>query len=103
MLMDSFTELCFLKGTIPAEKKPEPVKDDRWKRYHRLVWKLTNTQPLHELEGFERRGFTDHHLDHIVSIWDGFKRGISAEEIAHISNLRFIPHTQNMIKGRKSN
>lgn len=82
--------------------EPVPVKQvDLFKIYHKEVWKLTEQQPLHTLEGCEKRGFRDHHLDHKTSVWYGFKNNIPAEEIAHISNLRFIPYKDNMLKGRK--
>jgi hypothetical protein len=69
-------------------------------KYQALVHKLTEEQPLHELENIEKRGFTDHHIDHKTSIWYGWKNGIPAEEIAHISNLRVIPCKENLLKGR---
>jgi len=71
------------------------------RKYYQLVWKITNRQPLHLLENIEKRGKakkgTDNYqLDHIISISDGFSKGISAEDIGHISNLRMIPWRENI-------
>lgn len=70
-----------------------------WKAYRRLVWKLTNLQPVSTLENHHLRGFHNYHLDHKVSIWYGWKNNIPADQIADISNLRFIPWMENMRKG----
>ena len=41
-------------------------------------------------------------IDHKVSIDYGFKNNIPASNIAHISNLRFIPSNQNSKKNSES-
>lgn len=76
------------------------LKRKSWKAYQKLVHKLTSLQPLDSLENIDKRGFKDHHIDHKISIWYGWKNGIPADEIAHISNLRLIPYKENMCKGR---
>ena len=67
--------------------------------YKKKVWELTEQNDLSVLDNFERRGFKDYHLDHKVSIYYGFKNGIPEEHIAHVSNLRMIPHKENTDKG----
>jgi len=42
------------------------------------------------------------HIDHIISIKDGFRFKISSYFISHPSNLRVIPATQNLSKGGNS-
>ena len=68
--------------------------------YRKQVQDLTELQPLHELEGIEKRGFRDHHIDHKISIWHGYKNAMDPEQIAHISNLRMLPYKENMRKGK---
>lgn len=45
---------------------------------------------------------TKFHIDHIISVWDGYRQEISEEKISHICNLRFIPAKINLKKNRKS-
>lgn len=66
--------------------------------YRRKVWRLTNAV-AHQLEGIEKRGWDDHHVDHIFSIYAGWLSGRPIEEIADIANLRIIPKEQNLRKG----
>lgn len=82
-------------------KKIEPTQKTEWKKYRRNAWKITNTQPLHELPNIENRGYKNMHLDHKISIWYGFKNNIPFEVIGHISNLEMIPYKDNMLKGTK--
>lgn len=80
----------------------DPASKDAWYRYSRRVRYLTSKQPLHLLEGFEKRGPVESggwHLDHIVSIRSGFDRGLKPEEVAALSNLRMIPAIENIKKG----
>lgn len=44
----------------------------------------------------------DYHLDHIVSIFDGWKNNIDARMIASIVNLQVIPANANLQKSSKS-
>lgn len=78
----------------------------KYEKYRSKVYSITKKQPLHLLENINKRalaGLTGaYHLDHIVSIKDGFVNNISAEKIGHISNLRMIPWRKNLEKGAKS-
>lgn len=68
------------------------------KLYYKLVWELTENNDLTLLANHDKRGFYNYHLDHIVSISYGYKKGILPSVIADISNLRFIYWRENMRK-----
>lgn len=70
-----------------------------WKEYKKAVWMVTHGV-CHQIPGIEKRGFKDHHIDHIVSIWRGYKFGVSPEDIGGLGNLRMLPYKENMRKGR---
>jgi hypothetical protein len=72
-------------------------------KYYKNVRRLTEQQPLHLLENYEKRGRSDlcenpYHLDHIIPICYGWLNDIPEEIIADISNLRFIPACDNISK-----
>ena len=90
----------FTKKAMPKAKDNSKRKE--WAAYRREAWQITNLQPLELLENYNRRGFKDYHLDHVLSIWEGFKRNIPASVVGHISNLRMIPHKQNTTKGTRT-
>jgi len=72
--------------------------------YKRKVWAITKKQPLETLKNFNKRGRGNHgyHIDHIVSIADGFKNNIKPEVIGHIKNLRMILGREKNSKGQRS-
>lgn len=41
-------------------------------------------------------------IDHIFSIWDGWRYGVYVEDISHPSNLRLVPEKWNIEKSYKS-
>lgn len=53
----------------------------------------------HLIEGEKQNGY---HLDHIVSISEGFNNGLDIEIISHYTNLRYIPARDNLIKNSQS-
>ena len=69
--------------------------------YNLRVRILTEQQPIHLLENFEKRGWNNYHLDHIVSIHKAYKLGWTAEQCADISNLQMLPYKDNLKKGSK--
>jgi len=78
-----------------------------YKRYRLLVNRETNKQPLYLLENIEKRGRCDinpnaYHLDHKISIHDGFFKNIPYEKIGNFKNLQMLPWRENLSKGRKS-
>lgn len=76
-----------------------------WKAYKIDVWRLTNQQPLHLLENYDKRGVNGqdgaYTLDHKVSIKRGFIENIPPDTIAHIDNLQMLPWEENITKGWK--
>lgn len=83
------------------KQKIKNIKDLEKKLYYAMVWEVTESQPLHILENFDKRGWRDHHLDHIYPISMGFKEKIPPEKVGNIKNLRFIYYTENLDKGFK--
>jgi predicted transcriptional regulator len=83
------------------KQKIKNIKDLDKKLYYAMVWGVTESQPLHILENFDKRGWRNHHLDHIYPISMGFKEKIPPEKVGNIKNLRFIPYTENLDKGFK--
>jgi hypothetical protein len=75
--------------------------------YYKKVWKITESQPLHLLDGYNRckRTRVDidknaFHIDHIKPIIYGYKNNIPPEEIGNINNLRFISAVENHKKSK---
>lgn len=66
--------------------------------YRKKVIKISNKQPLTQLENYSKRGRNKFHLDHIISIRYGFANNIDPEIIGNIKNLRFIPAEENIKK-----
>lgn len=83
------------------KQKIKNIKDLDKKLYYAMVWEVTESQPLHILENFDKRGWKNHHLDHIYPISMGFKEKIPPEKVGNIKNLRFIHYTENLDKGFK--
>lgn len=74
--------------------------------YYRAVRNITNHQPIHLLENYDKRAkYPDqkdaYHLDHVFPIAQGFRLGVSPLLIGDISNLRFIPWNENISKRDK--
>lgn len=78
---------------------------DAWEAYKIDVWRITNQQPLHLLENYDKRGINGedgaYTLDHIYSIRKGFNNNVPPDEIGTISNLQMLPWLDNIIKGWK--
>ena len=81
------------------KKRAKRRRETEWQKYKKLAWDLTRLQPIHTLPNFDKRGIKSWHLDHVLSISEAFRRGLPAETVAHISNLRMIPAKENMDKG----
>lgn len=101
---DKRLEMIAKREGYPDYKTYYATFEDR-KKYHRRVWNLTYKQPIELLENFDRRGKSGidgaYQIDHIIPIKYGFENGISAEEIAHINNLRMLTWEENISKGSK--
>lgn len=83
------------------KQKIKNIKDLDKKLYYAMVWEVTEQQPLHILENSDKRGWKNHHLDHIYPISMGYKEKIPPEKVGNIKNLRFIHYTENLDKGSK--
>jgi hypothetical protein len=89
------------KKNPKIKQKIKNIKDLDKKLYYAMVWEITESQPLHILENFDKRGWKNFHLDHIYPISKGFVEKISPEKIGNIKNLRFIHYEENISKGSK--
>ena len=76
--------------------------------YYKQVWKITESQPLELLEGYDinKRTRIDldenaYHIDHIVPIIYGYENNIPPEELGNIKNLQFIKAIENHRKSKK--
>jgi len=83
------------------KQKIKKIKDIEKKLYYAMVWEVTEGQKLYLLENSDKRGWKDHHLDHIYPISLSFKEKIPPEKVGNIKNLRFIPYEENISKGSK--
>jgi len=74
-----------------------------WELYRYKVRQLTEKQDLSTLENFDKRGFVTekdaYHVDHIISIYNGFTNNIPIHIIADINNLQMLPALENILKG----
>lgn len=83
-------------------------KDIKKIEYYKKVWEITKVQPLHLLDGYDRKKRTRididknaFHVDHIIPIIYGYEHNIPPEQIGNISNLRFISALENHKKSKK--
>lgn len=109
-------EHTFQTKELKYKTKIKNIKNGKWfsseiKRnfdsYKQEVWCLTKQQNLKSLNNYEKRGRADlvcdaYHLDHKLSITDGFNNGILPYIIANINNLEMLPYKENCSKGVKS-
>ena len=104
------------KHTEKSIQKQIQRRKDFWKskghdckngftKYRTEVDRLTRHQPIHLLENYDKRGKAGiegvYHLDHKISVWNGFVNKLPPNQIADISNLQFIPWLENQIKWYK--
>jgi hypothetical protein len=72
--------------------------------YYLKVRSITRSQDLKCLENYKKRGTSKnngYHLDHIYPVSLGYINNISPEKIGHITNLRYIPWKENILKSNK--
>lgn len=91
----------FLEDAPLTHRELDREKIKAFRKYRKLVDELTY-KVVHLIPGIEKRGFWDHHVDHKISVWDGYHKRIPAAEIASIDNLQLIHWKENHKKGRKS-
>ena len=83
------------------KQKIKKIKDLDKKLYYARVWEVTESQPLYILENSNKRGWKNHHLDHVFPIALAYHKKISPKMVGNIKNLQFIPYQDNLIKGSK--
>lgn len=76
---------------------PEDAKD--YRAYARKCRKMA--QQWAKEKGYEL-GQQTYHVDHKLSILDGYYAGLSVEVVSHPANLRVISASENVAKGRNS-
>jgi hypothetical protein len=76
----------------------QPDLQSEFEQYKRKVLAETKRNELSLLENYEKRGRTNYHLDHMYSIWQGFKDNTPPNITGHICNLKMIPHKENISK-----
>lgn len=79
---------------------------DKKKKYRRAVTIITRQQDISSLPNSDKlRGLCGvdgaYQLDHIISVDEGYKQQIAADQIGHINNLQIIPWKQNLLKSNK--
>lgn len=76
-----------------------------WGSYSKAVWHWTRHSGYHELPNYNKRGRSGvegaYQLDHKVSIFEGFVKGICPTKIGALENLQFIPWEENRAKSCK--
>ena len=89
------------------------IKIQERKKYSAAVRELTKTVKLHLIQGFkpnlqlvsnvvECRSDIHFVIDHKISVFNAYNKGISIADAAHITNLRFITGEENNRKGMKN-
>ena len=87
--------LCAIKAN--AILLPEDAKN--YRAYARKCRKMA--QQWAKDNGYEL-GQQTYHVDHKLSILDGYAAGLSTEVVSHPKNLRVIPANENISKGSNS-
>ena len=96
-LLYEIRKIC--KKHPKIKQKIKKIKDLKKRLYYAQVWEVTESQPLYILENSTKRGWKNHHLDHIFPIALAYHKEISPEKVGNIKNLRFIPYMENLNKG----
>jgi len=73
-----------------------------WLLYQETVRRLTEKSIREEyLENVQHRS-RQYHVDHLLSIREGFEQDVPPDLVAHICNLRVVHARDNLRKGQKS-
>ena len=94
-----------MRKTMELKNKWTPLKYVKdYTIYKNRVWSVTRKQNLKELENFDKRGTVragGHHIDHMYSMYQGFKNNIPPYILGSIVNLEMVFGTDNISKGAK--
>ncbi len=91
----------FIEAKIPFKDRYVERVNSSFYVYKKSVWEITENVK-HLIDGIELRGFKTHHIDHKISIWQGYKSNIPPDYIGGVNNLRMMPYKENLKKGKKS-
>lgn len=87
-----------IRQVLNGYSKPEVFKDGSFEQYKKIVRRITtvvkNLYNIHAPAGY--------HVDHKISVYDGFIQGIPPYLIASKENLEIIPSLDNLKKGSSS-
>lgn len=70
-------------------------------KFRRSVAHYTRKQDLSDLPGFEKLK-EGYQIDHILSVVDGFKAGLTPKQVAHKVNLQVLSRQENRAKYTRS-
>ena len=96
-ILHKIRKIC--KKNPKIKPKIKKIKDLDRRLYYAQVWEVTESQSLNILENYDKRGWKNHHLDHIFPIYRGYIQNIPPEKVGNIKNLQFIPFEENLSKG----
>lgn len=92
------------KTLLTKQLNARKTKKDK-ELYYYEVWNNTNKnfkEFYYQINPEKLPRNFDYHLDHIMSIYEGFKNNIPVYIISHPNNLRLIPRLENISKGCRS-
>ena len=90
----------FITTKINLGQIADPLSKSDYELYRKNVWKYSNRSYKEHL--FEQKRDRHNHLDHILSIVDGFKNNVSPEVVGSVHNLRVISGQANRYKSYHS-
>lgn len=97
-------EICAYNKAIQSKIKSGQIVDPKYKSeyalYRGAVWRFSNK--AYKAHLFEQTRDRHNHLDHVLSIVDGYNNLIPAEVVGSIHNLRIISAKDNQTKSYKS-
>lgn len=102
---ESYKKIYKSRYGIPYQTHCENKSD--FERYRSVVRRMTELN-IKILNGFlessklKRRGKDTFHVDHIVSVFDGFNNNVPPFYLADVSNLRMLSSKENTGKSHKS-
>ena len=83
-----------------SKSVPDPALKTDYEKYRRAVWRFSNRSYKKYMSGQIRD--RHNHLDHILSIIEGFHNHVPPEVMGNICNLRLIDGKLNQRKSYRS-
>lgn len=97
-----------MRKTLEDNNKWSKLEDKgELEQYSRKVWAVTRKQDISGLKNLEKRGNHSYskeayHLDHKISIVQGFQFGIPYEIVGSLENLQMLHYAENISKHSRS-